>query len=318
MHMAEVKLTAEDRAILNQLFKNGRASINDIARNARISKETCRYRLKRLHEEGVLVSVTPILNYNAFHKSVYRIQIRLYNTAPLHEKKILEKCKELPNIAWIVDLSGSWDIALLFLCTDTYEFEKSIQSTYALFGDIIEKVSTSIITQIEYLAPNLFTDVESTSVIVGYASKKYDLHTNELKIVEQLIDDGRKSVLDIAKDTGMSATNATHHLKQLQHKKIIVGYRPILDYSKLGLDHFKVMLSLRNPSDKGACLELLKKSLDVLYITSSIADYDIEFEALASSMRSLLLEIENLKTTIPIKSFEVILTISEKRVVFTT
>jgi DNA-binding Lrp family transcriptional regulator len=186
---------------------------------------------------------------------MYRVQIRLRNTAPLKENELLKACKALPNIAWIVDLSGPWDIALIFLCENTYDFEKSIDKAHELFADSIEKTTTSIITQIQYLIPSQFAAKNYIPKITGYAQKKSVLHDNEYAVLTSLIDDGRKTVLQIAKETGMSATTATYHLRQLLKNKRIMGFRPILDYSKLGLDHFKIMIALHNPAEKKKCTE---------------------------------------------------------------
>jgi len=56
----------------------------------------------------------------------------------------------------------------------------------------------------------------------------------DLKIIEWLRSDGRASLREIAQGLGVSTTTVSKHLQQLIERGIIRGFRPVLDYSKLG------------------------------------------------------------------------------------
>ncbi len=58
-----------------------------------------------------------------------------------------------------------------------------------------------------------------------------DLH---LKIIEQLRRNGRVSLRELAQALGISTTTASKHLRRLQEEGIIRGFKPILDYNRLG------------------------------------------------------------------------------------
>jgi DNA-binding Lrp family transcriptional regulator len=58
-----------------------------------------------------------------------------------------------------------------------------------------------------------------------------DLH---LKIIERLRGDGRASLRQISQELGVSTTTAGKYLQHLQEQGVIRGFKPVLDYAKLG------------------------------------------------------------------------------------
>jgi DNA-binding Lrp family transcriptional regulator len=54
------------------------------------------------------------------------------------------------------------------------------------------------------------------------------------QILEELRRDGRASLRAIAETLGVSTTTVSHRVKQMEAEGVIRGYRPILDYTKLG------------------------------------------------------------------------------------
>lgn len=58
-----------------------------------------------------------------------------------------------------------------------------------------------------------------------------DLH---LKIIERLRRDGRASLREIAQELHTSTTTVSKHLDRLKDQGVLRGFKPVLDYSKLG------------------------------------------------------------------------------------
>lgn len=58
----------------------------------------------------------------------------------------------------------------------------------------------------------------------------------DLKIVAELKKDGRASLRQIGKRLGISTTTVASRIRDMEKKKIILGFRPLLDYRRLGYD----------------------------------------------------------------------------------
>jgi Lrp/AsnC family leucine-responsive transcriptional regulator len=59
----------------------------------------------------------------------------------------------------------------------------------------------------------------------------------DLKILEEMSDDGRMSMLQLSKKVGLSKTPCQTRLKRLVDEGYILGFRAILNPAKLGLEH---------------------------------------------------------------------------------
>ncbi len=53
-------------------------------------------------------------------------------------------------------------------------------------------------------------------------------------ILEELRRDGRASLRTIAERLGVSTSTVSHRVKQMEEDGIIQGYRPVIDYARLG------------------------------------------------------------------------------------
>ncbi len=60
-----------------------------------------------------------------------------------------------------------------------------------------------------------------------YASLDHD-------IIEELRRDGRASLRTVAERLGVSTSTVSHRVKQMEAQGIITGYKPVIDYAKLG------------------------------------------------------------------------------------
>jgi DNA-binding Lrp family transcriptional regulator len=61
------------------------------------------------------------------------------------------------------------------------------------------------------------------------------LDDTDRKIIELLGRDGRIAIADISREIGLSSPTIKDRITRLEAEGVILGYRPLLDHSKLGL-----------------------------------------------------------------------------------
>ena len=66
----------------------------------------------------------------------------------------------------------------------------------------------------------------------------------DLKILDILNENARKSYRQIAKELGVSMSTVSNRVKQMEEDKVIIGYAPILDSDKLGYE-LQVIIGVR-------------------------------------------------------------------------
>jgi DNA-binding Lrp family transcriptional regulator len=61
------------------------------------------------------------------------------------------------------------------------------------------------------------------------------LDDTDSKILEMLKEDARVSLADISREIGLSSPSVKDRIDKMETEGVILGYRPLLDYGKLGL-----------------------------------------------------------------------------------
>jgi DNA-binding Lrp family transcriptional regulator len=97
----------------------------------------------------------------------------------------------------------------------------------------------------------------------------------DLDILEQLRGDGRASLRTIAERLGVSTSTVSQRVKQMEARGIIRGYKPLIDYAKLGYRLTAITkIKAKGSEISRIVAELVKEDtlVDVYEITG---DYDV-------------------------------------------
>jgi len=300
------KLDLKDRKLLLALFEDGRASTTALGKKVGISQELATYRIQKLKERKILQNIIPIINYSVLGYSSYRLQIKLNPLSKEERDKLMEEFKQLPNISWLVELSGGWDLVLIFLVKSNQEFNEAYDSFNKKYGNYISDRLFTIVTEITHLPPTYILKAEREPLVTVLEAHKTDLDDTQRKIIISLFENGRKPLLEISRELGVSVTTIKYHLDKLLRDKVIAGFKPVINLFAIGYEHFKITMELENPADEKTARELLMMNDNVVYITKSLGQYDLEFECEYTTVNGLLEFIELLKSRIKIKKHEII------------
>lgn len=304
--MSTPTLDKLDQKLLGELFKNARASNSGLGKQLHASKEVINYRINRLLKEGIISKFIPIINFSCLGYTIYRVQLKFLKRDKAKEKEFFSSIK---NTSWMVDLHGNWDLVVLFWIKSPLEFFRIVDEINLFFKENIQQSQTTIVNAIHY---SHATSLEQKNQLrFSYLQKIYEgeqLKLDEIdqKIIEELLKDGRIPLLEIARKIGSSATNVNYHLKKMIDQKIILGFIPQIDYTKLGLTHYKINLKLINPGQKKELLELTRSSVNTIYITESYGNYDFEFEWVTENINNLFVFLEEIAKVTPMKEYEII------------
>lgn len=72
-------------------------------------------------------------------------------------------------------------------------------------------------------------------MLVDPPGRTHAMEPTDRRIVELLCEDGRMSLSDIARETGLSTSALHQRVKRLEQRGIITGYRAEIDYRLVGL-----------------------------------------------------------------------------------
>ena len=133
----KVKLDNKDKKIIEQLQKNAKQSISDIARKTKLPRDVVKYRIKKLEEEKVIRFYHAFLNPSKLGYPLYAyVTFSLFNLEPEDEEKFINFLKQHPKIIYVAKFSGKWDFAI-GVCAKNYkdldEITRDIRKKFTKF-----------------------------------------------------------------------------------------------------------------------------------------------------------------------------------------
>jgi DNA-binding Lrp family transcriptional regulator len=257
-HKIDLVLDELDRSILYHWDLNSRQSAAEIARKVGSNKDTVNFRMKRLVDEGIVTSFMTELDTSKFGYNNIKIYLQFRNITKELEKEMFDYLASIKEVGWIVSCSGRWDALFCYWAKSTYEFHKVFIKIMEKYGKHI--LNKQVIYNINWFYYNrkwlLSGQAEPLAIRYGGEPGKYKVDELDTKIIAKIVRDGRKPVVEIAKETGQASQNIINRMKKLEKDKVITKYSLNIDYSKIGYIFCKTFIYLEN---------ITQERLDSLY-----------------------------------------------------
>lgn len=282
-----VKLGKLDRKLLLALDFHARDSLTELAKRIGSSKQTVDYKLRRLERLGVINGHVALVNTAALGYFYCRLLVTLQGATASVVKEITTYCKSDSMVFWLLEMQGSFDLLIDMWAKSIDEFRVFVESFMSKFGSYVKRRSENIATTVIHFQNRYITgQVESEEFNLRQTAAAVVIDNTDKKLLRLLSEDARTPLVDLATKLGISAVAVAARIRKLEKKKIIGGYRPSIDYSKLGFGYYKIFLnvSVASAENLKAVKAYLSQQPLVLYIVEGIGfPADIDFEMAAQS-----------------------------------
>lgn len=115
-----------------------------------------------------------------------------------------------------------------------------------------------------------------------------------VKILESLMGDGRKSIREVARDIDVSPSTVSNHLDELREEGVIKRFKPAIDYEKLGFDLTAVTKIQAKGSEITSIVERLKDEGSLTHVYEITGEFDILVIGKFDSRESMNREIKRM------------------------
>lgn len=270
-----VKLTKADHTILSEIEFNPRITANQLAKICRLSKDTIRYRIKRLEQLKIIVGYSSIIDHKKLGFQSYKLYIRL-NTTKETRKKLIEFLRQQPNIFAIFESTGNWDIATAQFFRNHFEYRAFEKELLADFGDAI--IERRFCTMIEAELYERKENNYKTHTIWGDV-ENYKIDQKDIEILDILYTNASESLVNIAQKIELSIDAIRKRITQLEEKKIISFMKTKINYEKLGFETYKILIFPKVFSDEEKIISYIRHKKIVINSIRTIGPWNIEVEA---------------------------------------
>ena len=278
--MANIDL--KDKKILYELDRNSRQSNKQIAKKVGLSEQVVGNRIRRLQEWGIIEYFFVKTNPSVLGYMHIKIYLRLHNITKEKEGELLNDLNNPKNIYWLSSLRGKYDLVASIYVKNIAEFSKKYEEIFGKWGDYILERNVIVLERaFTYTKAYLLQNQKSEEVVYSIGEEKeIQLDKTDHDFLKLLNKEGRKSLIDIAKQLKVSADTIKYRLNNLRKRGIITGFGVKIDYKKLDNHYYLIFLKLQNMNlQKYTKLESLARiNKNVIIFIKTIGDHDIELE----------------------------------------
>jgi len=287
-----VKLDLKDRKILYYLDLNCRQSNTQVGKKVGLKKDVVTYRIKNLQDAGVIKNYFTDIDTFRLGYNVFRVYLNFQYVTPQKKEEIIRYFVEYKD-SWVVcSVTSGIDLVIVVWVKDIFEFYQFWEKTLDLYEEFFAKYDISIyvkshIYKKSILLPEIKeTDRELYSMNCGGDAVEID--ALDYALLNELAVNARAPLVELAEKLGCSSQTVTYHMNNLIKSKIIRAFRVNLDLGKLGLQHLKIDIFLRDHRMKKPVFEYLKGLPSMEYMNLAIGWADLEPELVVHSFDELL------------------------------
>jgi DNA-binding Lrp family transcriptional regulator len=289
------KLDKKNKKILEILDKNCRVSLKGLSRAIKISKQATLARIKQLEKE-VIRGYTMIIDSFKLGYKRLELFIKIQGILQRDLKDKLSPLKKESNITWIANFLGDFDVALTLYYKSNAELATSLSKVYKILGPYIQRKELHFTKK--KVTQSISFSKENVRKIIDIKDNHkftFKLSKNEKKLLGLLKHNGRATYTELAKKLGATPKTVKNILKKLEKEKVILGYKPLIDYNALGFIWNICLIESVPGTNINPILELLKNEKRVPYFSISIennilfdflSDDYISFRNFANSLKN--------------------------------
>ena len=289
--MEEINLDLKNRKILLELDKNSRIPLSKLARKVGLSKEVVFHRLNNLIKEGIIVRFQTVISTYRLGYQANKLYFRLQNMTSKSKKQLHDYLMNDARVFWVGYCQGRWDLIIAFWAKNVKEIGEFEDEFLNKFSNNIQEREFSISREtIQYSRRWFHPDIEKEGAEVlepvemtfGEELEPIELDKIDLEILKHLANNARIKLKELSRLTKISIPVIKYRIKQLEKKKVIIGYKYALNAHKLGYQTCKACISLKGITSKKRDMLIeyckLKPATQNIVLTVGPWDMEIAFD----------------------------------------
>ncbi|RLE43750.1 hypothetical protein DRJ16_03520 [Candidatus Woesearchaeota archaeon] len=273
-------LDLKDKKLLFELDKNSRATLTQLAKKLKTSKEVVHYRLNQLIENKIILRFHTVPASYRFGLSIYKVYLRFHDVSKKKFDELVNYLLKNKDIFWVGVTKGRWDLMFGVWAKNIEEFFSIHDVVLDKFSKYIQDKELSISREnIQYNRRWLYDDKsEIAEFNFGEKEDKTDLDEIDKKILDVLANNSREKIIDISEKTKLSVDSVSYRIKKMQKEDIIRGYKCLWNASKLGFTTCKAFVFFKNITEgrKKEFIDYCKGIDNSVNIVITFAPWDLE------------------------------------------
>jgi len=255
--------------------------------------------MKKLEESGIITGYHAIIDMSKLGYFTFRVYFKFQQTTQSEGEEFVQHVRERLKQVWtITSMHGKWDYALFIGVRTIEEFHKIWDDIMLQHKEKIKSYNVAVYAPVYNFNRKFFLDRvatgESIERIYG-SGEKENIDEKELRLIEAYANNVRLSSLELSSKAKMSPETIRKKIKELQKRKVIVGYKIGLNLEKIGYVSYRVDLHLISTKKNKELFEFCRHHKNIYQVNKSIGGADFEIEAVVKDFLHLIELINEIK-----------------------
>ncbi|MBU1198485.1 MAG: Lrp/AsnC family transcriptional regulator [Nanoarchaeota archaeon] len=139
----KTKFDSKDKKIIEQLQKNCRQTIAQIAKKTKLPRDVVVYRIKKLEKSNVIRAHHTMLDPIKLGYPLYTwVLFACYNIEPEQEKKLITFLNSNKNIIYVSKCSGKYDFCIGICAKNYKQYDGIIREIRLKFANTIREIES--------------------------------------------------------------------------------------------------------------------------------------------------------------------------------
>ena len=313
------KIDLIDRKMLQELDINSRSPIAAIARKLRISRERAVYRIKRLEEDGIIRKYVTMVNPSRLGYSVYKFFFKFQNMSKAVEKQMIDYLTSNKYVYWIATCQGKWDLNITLFARDVTHLDEITSAFFSKYGVHILEQEFNTTLSVGIMSKDWIFDKKpaySKAVFVGGKVEDSKIDRIDIEILRIMANNARMSALDISRKIHLTQRTVIYRIKELERKKIILGYSVSLNLEMLDQQFFKSIINFNTmqPQTKSKIVEYCRTIPQLGFFIFCMGSWSLELEIIVKDNNEYFSVMERFRENFPeMKGFETMILKNEHK-----
>lgn len=280
-----LKISELDSKILKYLLQDGRQSFAEIAKKCNVSKNKVWKRYKAMEKKGIIVGATLQINYSILGYDALAILLMSIEAQQIDQ--VMEGINQIKEVFPYRHYNSAYNLRGVAILRDLSELDQvkeTIRKSLPITG-----LKTHIWTGVRNIPQNLklaanekMTNEKRLPTALGkrqLRDKEGKIDDIDRQIINKLSVNGRAPFSEIAQEIGTSTDTIVKRYHKLKERGVIkvsiqinlnrLGYHSLLDFS----------IACVSSLSLSGIVESLEKTPDVIIITKTSGDFDLQVTA---------------------------------------
>lgn len=273
-------LDLRDRKLLFELDKDSSASLGNLAKKLKTSKEVVYHRISNLVEKKIILKFHTVPASYRFGLVAYKVYLRLHDISSEKYNELINYLLKNKEVFWIGTSRGRWDLMFGIWAENIEKFFEVHDKLLDKFSNYLQEKELSVGREsLQYNRRWLYYDrLEPVEFNFGEKESKIRLDAQDKKILDCLVKNSREKIVNISTTTKLSPQVIGYRIKKMEREGIIKGYKCLLNPTLLDFVTCKAFVFFKNINGerKKEFINYCKKLPNTVNIVITFAPWDLE------------------------------------------